>query len=268
MLQKSRELIFAMVAIVFITILYLFMVAVNRASPAASGLYGHSMGILGFTLMLLTETLYPLRKQMKTARWGRMSSWLEFHIFTGLVGPYLVLLHTSWQFHGLAGVLSLLTLMIVISGFIGRYIYTAVPRTADGIELSLAEMGEQIRQLEDSLAEKRSRMKVSLAAPSRAVPLLGPAGLKLSFLNLNVHQSSLPPRRASAVLNPVERAQAGELKKIVRQRDRLKRQAASLNSARRMLSIWHAVHIPLGLTLFAMAIVHIVGAVYFAGMIK
>ncbi len=68
MLQKSRELVLALLAILFITIIYLFMVAFNRASPAASGFYGHSMGILGFTLMLMTEILYPLRKRMKNAR--------------------------------------------------------------------------------------------------------------------------------------------------------------------------------------------------------
>jgi len=258
----------ALLAIVFITILYLFMVAFNRASPTASGLYGHSMGILGFTLMVLTETLYPLRKQMKNARWGRMSSWLEFHIFTGLVGPYLVLLHTSWQFNGLAGVLSLLTLMIVLSGFIGRYIYTAVPRTADGIELSLAEMDEQIRQLEDALAEKRSHSKVMVTAPSRATSPVGAAGWALSRLNWGLPQNNLLPRRAPVAVSNAGRLQAVELKRIIRQRDRLKRQVASLNSARRMLSIWHAIHIPLGLTLFAMAIVHIVGAVYYAGLIK
>ncbi len=267
MLQKSRELILALVAILFITIVYLFMVALNRATPAASSFYGHSMGILGFLLMVMTETLYPLRKRMNNARWGRMASWLEFHIFTGVVGPYLVLLHTSWQFHGLAGVLTLLTLMIVVSGFIGRYIYTAVPRTPDGVDLGLAEMNEQIRQLEDLLAEKRSRARHSAPAPARTASLAGAAGLVLERLGWGL-PNGLAARRFQRPANALAAEQAAELKKLVRQRDRLKRQIGSLASARRMLSIWHAIHIPLGLTLFAMAIVHIVGAVYYAGMIK
>ena len=49
-----------------------------------------------------------------------MARWLEFHIFTGIVGPYLVLLHTSWKFNGLAGVVMLLTGVIVLSGFIRK----------------------------------------------------------------------------------------------------------------------------------------------------
>jgi hypothetical protein len=43
----------------------------------------------------------------------------------GLVGPYLVLLHSAFRFRGLAGVLSLVTLVVVLSGIAGRYWYTA-----------------------------------------------------------------------------------------------------------------------------------------------
>src|SRR4030042_2379532 len=110
MQQSNRELWLSFIAIIVITLLYLFVVVTFGAIPGASDLFGHSIGIIGFILMLLTETLYTLRKRSRTARWGRMSSWLQFHIFTGLVGPYMVLLHSSWKFNGLAG---LVTLMLV-----------------------------------------------------------------------------------------------------------------------------------------------------------
>ena len=71
MLQKSRELIYSLLAIVFITIVYLLMVALERNTPAASSFYGHAMGVLGFVLMLMTEILYTVRKRMSHARWGR-----------------------------------------------------------------------------------------------------------------------------------------------------------------------------------------------------
>jgi hypothetical protein len=87
MLERSRELLFALVAIVFITILYFMMLALTRGVPAASGFYGHGMGILGFVLMLMTETLYSLRKRWRNARWGKMARWLEFHISPASSGP-------------------------------------------------------------------------------------------------------------------------------------------------------------------------------------
>ncbi len=129
----------ALFAILIITCVYMFVLIWFRAIPAAGGFFGHMIGVIGFLLMLFTETLYSFRKRTNRARWGSMASWLQFHIFTGIVGPYMVLLHTSWKFNGLAGATTLLTILIVLSGFIGRYIYTRIPRTMDGNEISTPE---------------------------------------------------------------------------------------------------------------------------------
>jgi hypothetical protein len=189
MLKGAKELWLALATVVIITIIYAGIIAITKTIPAAGELYGHTLGILGFILMLLTETLYSLRKRSHSsvAKWGRMSDWLQFHIFTGIVGPYMVLLHSSWKFNGLAGVTMLLTVIIVISGFIGRYIFTRIPRTLDGIEVETA---------------------------------------------------------------------AGEV------------QAASLAQSRRMLALWHTIHVPLGMALFIAAFVHIGAAVYYATLLK
>ena len=110
--------------------------------------------------------------------------------------------------------------MIVASGFIGRYIYTAVPRTADGIELNLGEIEARIAGLEEQIQQASGQ----------------------------------------AVATP-------ELRGLTRQRDRLRRQAGGLVNARRMLSLWHAIHIPIGLTLFALAFVHAIAAIYYASLL-
>ncbi|HEY5574354.1 MAG TPA: hypothetical protein VIK64_15135 [Anaerolineales bacterium] len=161
MQQSNRELWLAFIAVLLISIFYLFVVITLGGIPAASEFFGHSLGILGFLLMLMTETVYSLRKRSRSARWGRMASWLQFHIFTGLVGPYLVLLHSSWKFNGLAGIVMLLTGIIVASGFIGRYIYTAVPRTADGLAVEAKELENEIRNSE---AELQKRMDPKMRA--------------------------------------------------------------------------------------------------------
>jgi hypothetical protein len=150
MLRNNKELWWAFFAGILLTMLYGGVIFYTRGIPAAGQLFGHTLGIIGFILMILTEILYSLRKRTRSASWGRMASWLQFHIFTGLVGPYLVLLHTSWKFNGLAGVVTLFTVVIVLSGFIGRYIYTRIPRTMDGIEIegTLSETAlRQARQL-------------------------------------------------------------------------------------------------------------------------
>ena len=100
--------------------------------PTASSRVGHGIGIAGFVLMLMTATLYSLRKLRTDASWGSTASWLRFHMVTGLVGPYMVLLHTAMRFHGLAGLTMLLTVLVVASGLVGRFLYTRVPRIAGG----------------------------------------------------------------------------------------------------------------------------------------
>ncbi len=185
--RVDKELWEALVAVVVITAIYLFVVRWYRAIPAASGFFGHMIGVVGFVLMLLTETLYSFRKRSVKAQWGPMASWLQFHIFTGIVGPFMVLLHSSWKFNGLAGVTTLLTALIVASGFIGRYIYTRIPRSLAGME------------------------------------------------------AETPENQA---------------------------QSTSLARTRRIFAAWHAIHIPIGMALFAAAFIHIGAALYYATLLR
>ncbi len=152
MLRGGRELWAALIAAVVITGIYAAVVVAGQQIPPARELFGHGIGILGFVLMLLTETLYSFRKRSRLARWGSMASWLQFHIFTGLIGPYLVLLHTSWKFNGLAGVATLFTVVIVISGFVGRYIFTRIPRTLDGLEIESGLSVEALKRARQLMA--------------------------------------------------------------------------------------------------------------------
>lgn len=184
MLRGNIELWFAFLAMLLMTGLYGLVMVWTREVPPASELFGHGIGIIGFVFMLMTETLYSLRKRSRSVRWGKMSTWLQFHIFTGLVGPYMVLLHTSWKFNGIAGVTTLFTIIIVVSGFVGRYIFTRIPRTMDGLEI------------EDTLSQE------------------------------------------------------------------------TLKQARRLLALWHTIHIPIGMVLFISAFVHIGAALYYATFLK
>jgi hypothetical protein len=184
MLRGNRELWLAFLAMILLTGLYGLVMVLTRAVPPASELFGHGIGIVGFIFMLMTETLYSLRKRSRGVRWGKMSAWLQFHIFTGLVGPYMVLLHTSWRFNGIAGVTTLFTVIIVVSGFIGRYIFTRIPRTMDGLEI------------EGTLSQE------------------------------------------------------------------------ALKQARRLMALWHTIHIPIGMVLFISAFVHIGAALYYATFLK
>ena len=134
MLKRNRELWYALIGVAVVSAVYAVAYWQAGTFPRASGLVGHGIGVIGFVLMLMTETLYSIRKRMTDARWGSMASWLSFHVITGLVGPYMVLLHTAVRFRGLAGAAMLLTVVVVASGVVGRYLYTAVARIIDAEE--------------------------------------------------------------------------------------------------------------------------------------
>jgi hypothetical protein len=268
--NSTRELWLAFIAVIVITAFYLFIAITLGGIPAASEFFGHSIGILGFSLMLMTETLYTLRKRSRSARWGRMSSWLQFHIFTGLVGPYMVLLHSSWKFNGLAGIVTLMTAIVVISGFIGRYIYTAVPRTAEGIEMEAGELQKLIEALE---LEVKGWLAKRPEAAAGLSPLLAAETLdSQATLNIGNPFTQLSGRLqgwfARQQLEPATRAQVNQLEDLLKRRQVLRRQVASLARARRLLAVWHAVHIPLGMALFTAAFIHIGAAIYYATLLR
>ncbi len=269
MSRGNRELWMAALAILVITLVYLLVIDWLQAIPAAGGLFGHSLGVLGFLLMLMTEGLYSLRKRTRSARWGRMAAWLQFHIFTGLVGPYLVLLHTSWKFQGLAGVVMLLTVVIVASGFIGRYIYTSVPRTVDGVELGLSDLEAQINTTESELnrlSETYPALSSLLTGPCMIIAN-GQSGLLIGRM---IDGWSFQRQWTQAIRRlPSEvQRQAQALGRLVKQRSDLHRQMATLASARRLLSLWHAIHIPIGAALFTAAFIHAIGALYYGTLLR
>jgi len=253
---KNIELWGAFLVIVVITVIYLG-VAFTSEVPAASGVFGHWLGVVGFVLMLMTEILYSLRKRYMLARWGKLQHWLSFHIFTGLVGPYMVLLHSSWKFNGLAGILMLLTVIIVISGFIGRYFYTAVPRSADGAILEVEQLNQLISQNQEQLEAWRGSnpeliRQVDDLFEDQAAGSLRQGAARRRW------------RELEKTTSEANRQLIKELRSFWERQRTLRRQLGSLAGARRLLAIWHTFHIPLGVAVFSVAFIHIVATLYFA----
>jgi len=269
-----RELWLAFLTILVVSLGYLVVVIFQRSIPGAGELFGHLIGVAGFVMMLMTETLYSLRKRSRTARWGRMSSWLKFHIYTGVVGPYLVLLHTSWKFNGLAGIGMLLTAVIVASGFIGRYIYTAVPRNLDGAALDAEDLKRRMGAIEVEL-QRFMIQKPEIAAPLTSLlaaldvpgPPVASAGLVLGRWLEDASYRRLWQREKRR-LPAVARANLAHLERLHTQRRTLQRQVDSLVVARRLLGLWQSIHIPIGMALFTMAFIHAVVAFYYATLLK
>ncbi len=272
MRRSNRELWSALAAVLAITLAYALATNVQQGAPAANSLFGHAIGAVGFGLMLMTETLYTLRKRTRKASWGRMSGWLQFHIFTGIVGPYMVLLHTSGKFNGLAGALMVFTVVIVASGFFGRYIYTAIPRSVDGAELTAGELEQQMQAAEMELNRWMAVQPEAarlVAAPLAILTEGNASGTGLvferTFRDLKLRWQWQQARKSL----PAEvRSQAAQLEELQLRRRQLSRQLASLAAARRMLGLWHSIHMPIGVALFTLGFIHVIAVVYFVAALR
>lgn len=263
-MRDKSELNWSFMAIVFITVIYLiYMLFIGI--PESGSFFGHVLGISGFLLMLATETLYSLRKRAIRRPWGRMQTWLKFHIFTGIVGPYMVFLHAAWSFRGLAGVVILLTGVVVLSGFIGRYIYTSVPRTADGLIVAAETLQARITALEAELQLRLNLHHETVPAPSFLAATAGPSfmGKRPWDFWREIFQLRRTPK-----LSAKDRALASEIEMMERRKLEMQRQIKSIALARRALSLWHKIHIPLGMAMFTAALFHIAAAVYFGTLLR
>ncbi|MDH3423811.1 MAG: hypothetical protein OEN00_12525, partial [Gemmatimonadota bacterium] len=109
-----------------------------------TGLLGQGYGIIGSLMILIAVVLYSLRKRTRLlGRIGKMSDWLNFHIFLCLLGPFLVLLHTTFKFGGFVAISFWSMTIVVISGVFGRYVYVWIPKTINGQFLGAEEMREK-----------------------------------------------------------------------------------------------------------------------------
>lgn len=268
-MAENLELKLSGVVLVLLAAVYILYELL--AMPSGGHPFGHWLGVLGTLLMLMTETLYSARKRLGFLSFGRLRHWLSLHIFTGIVGPALVLMHTGLEFRGLAGFTMLLTVLVVASGFLGRYIYTAVPRTLAGVEVDRRTLQEQLSQQRAALAAwsagKPARVQALVqreSAPAAAEEPL--AALPLLARRLQAWRDRRRLRAAIRRLEREEQERLADVEKILARQQQLARQIRSLQTARRLLGLWHMGHVPLGLLLFTSVAVHIVATIYYGAL--
>lgn len=268
-MRSNFELNLSLLVVFFLTGVYIGYEAL--ATPAGGHPFGRALGILGATLMLMTELLYSARKRWGLIRFGQVRQWLSFHIFTGIVGPALVLMHTGLSFRGLAGLTMFMTVIVVASGFLGRYIYTAVPRTMAGKEVDRRTLEAQTTREREALLKwsaGKSGHVQRLVQQETAIAAQSENSSPLTVLTRGFFEFGQRRRLRATIraLEKEEKARMSDLEALINRQRRLKRQINSLQTVRRMMAWWHALHVPLGLTLFASVFIHIIAATYYSGL--
>ncbi len=234
-----------------------------RLKPGGS--LGHAFGIIGSSLMVVM-LVYSVRKRARFLRnAGRLRSWLDFHIFCGIIGPLLVILHSSFKVQGLVALSLWSMIAVALSGVLGRYLYLQIPRTRAGDELTLAQVEEQRRELTRHLRE-------DLQVPEEALQELdwiartgaaahGP--LLLLLLRLPVSSAALRwrlrtfRRHLRGALRDAPRPLLREVTRAVRQKADLERRLVLWRRLQQLFHYWHVFHKPFAIVMYLFMIVHI-----------
>jgi hypothetical protein len=241
-----------------------------------SGSLGIAFGIAGAALFLFMW-LYPLRKRLPALRrLGNLGTWLEVHILAGLVLPVVVAVHAGWRFAGLIGLGYAAMLLVVLSGVVGRYLYSHIPRHQDGLELSRDEVASERRALLTRIAAATGLDPAEVERTLDPGPEPG-AGRGLAGTLARLVAGDL--RRRSAMRDlahrwsqprpglpaPDPRALA-EAVRLARREVALGQQVRMLEATHRVFAWWHVAHLPVAITAFLAILVHVGVAVLIGGV--
>ncbi len=239
-----------------------------------SGTIGINLGILGVALFCIIF-LYAVRKVWPwLGRIGSARHWMDFHIIAGVSAPIVIAFHASFKFGGIAGFAFWIMLAVALSGIIGRYLYSRIPRSLTAAELSHTELQASEQELSDALAGQSvysaEQIQSVLTIPSpehiqRIGPLLALGEMIALDLRLPFQVAGL--RRASATfggnlrsfggLLPGSNPEMERVVELVRQKASLSRRVIFLKHTQRVFHLWHVIHRPFSYAFAVLAVLHI-----------
>ena len=250
---------------------YRTSLSVRAYAPAhrllkASGPFGQTFGVVG-TVLLLVPFAYMARKRIKAFKTaGTLKGWLEVHLFCGIVGPLLVTFHTSFKFNGVISAAYWSMITVMLSGFVGRFLFVRIPRSIRGNELTRGELDRRAADLQDEIEQSVGDAALMSTIGRFEAQLVPRSDTHLSFFDLMFGEIRLGHR-----LRAFDRAlgQSGvpdglrqEITRLATERSLVLRRAAYLQRTKKLFELWHVFHLPLVYLLLVIAAAHIALALY------
>lgn len=203
----------------------------------------------GSTLMLVplaymvVKRIKPLKRRV--TKHVSMRTLLAWHIYAGVLGPILVLIHTGHKFESVLGIaLTAMVLIVVVSGFVGRYLMSKINRE---IKEKRAMLAEANAQYESALQALRDRPEeAALTRPFQHV-------LARLFLRADTGGGSGSETMPVGIRAVRLAESVADLEYAVRTHQAFKRAFAK----------WLKLHIALSMVLYVLLGLHIWSAIYF-----
>jgi len=229
-------------------------------------------------IFMLIAYGYALRKYVPFFRAaGRIKHWMKFHIFLGITGPILVMVHSTTHIGSVNGGMALISmLLVVLSGVIGRYIYARVHFGLYGQKAQLKEIQQYLW-----LRESNIRARLSLTpnitkslqdyeqnvavAPQNNRQALGKI-VSIRFSSRRFYRKLSKELQAYLYETGKQRhLKRTELRKRAQYAKRMLRfylqtlqKVVEYSAYERLLRAWRMVHVPLLYVLITSGIVHVI----------
>ena len=228
-------------------------------------------GLLLFLIVVFLAA-FNSRKKLPFLPLLKASTWLQLHIYVGLIGVFLYCIHTGfgWPDGTLECLLAIVFTVVCLSGFFGIFISRWLPRRMQSSGQALNY--EEIPTLRSKLT-KRTEKLINEAAKEANSTLLPDFYIRKLCPYLNSRPGLFDPlylrktlqdwrRETQAIeryLNDTELPYHKQLLDCLEQKQHLD----FVESANRLLRLWLFIHIPFSCSLLILGLVHGVLAIAF-----
>tara|TARA_R110001592_G_scaffold43362_2_gene140540 strand:+ start:1413 stop:2168 length:756 start_codon:yes stop_codon:yes gene_type:complete len=244
--SQERHLVSSLVGLM----LLLWAGFIWHRDPAFPGSFvGSMLGIAAATLMfvpllyLVIKRIKPLKKWI-TQRVS-MPKLLLWHVYAGIFGPLLALLHSAHRFDSSLGIaLIFLMFVVVISGFVGRYLLSHI---SSGIRTKTAlrnDLYQEFQQASSAFCHQEQCAQVTQLSDTNTALL--PAASMASWQGKSAVESS-----KHEMLRLVDAL--SDIDYSIKMHDIIKR----------WFKRWLKFHIAISCTLYGLLIFHIAAEIYF-----
>jgi Fe-S-cluster-containing dehydrogenase component/CRP-like cAMP-binding protein len=227
------------------------------------------VGLVG----ILGVMLYPMRRRVYTKRRGALRYWLLFHLYAGVIGGVMILLHGGTDSGGLLTTVLMISFdLVILTGLFGILAYQIAPRILTKIEgapLLIDDLLQRREELQNELAEIRATSGEPLSGlvSNKVIPRFTSFGFLL--------RQYLKREPLTAMLQDAINSSNALFQQLQDQkdRDRLARAIESAATLRRVdaliylhriCKLWLPPHVATTSLMLALLIVHIVQVIYYA----
>lgn len=206
---------------------------------------------------------------------GRLQTWYLAHLSLGTLAGLWILLHSGFRFGNVVATLAFACLVgVVLTGYLGLYLYWTVPPRLTVIEERVEQTPEELRdelaQVVEEIAglvENKSETFRRIYRQEASIPGISMTPT-LGWLTApaTIERDTARPDRLRLIVKEIAPTEQEDFRKVIRLIFRKEKIEVSLYPQLRydyLLKVWLSAHIPLSAGMWAFSAVHVLSVLYF-----